>query len=189
MSATGDRLTMPTTFGQWVERGEAAMRTAFGTASFRQGRVACALLVLASLMAWPTAAAGTPDGLSVSVTRGEVHFRAAGDDTAGFQGSFAITGDDDPVCGDDVVISLGSGLTWKADGSGFRQDKARCIWRRATGRFRAIVLNFSSGSWTASLRVELQGITNPVATGLTIGHAGGGQTIQMTESRNVWTYP
>lgn len=144
------------------------------------------LVVVSGLIVAPSAGATTPD-LTIDVTRGNVVYRAADIDTAGFSGSFSFDGDA-ASCGADVHFSMGAG-NWKAEGAGFHEDKGRCIFRRDTGRIRSVLLNFTAGTWAVSLKVELDEDLSPFEAKLGIGQSKGSQSVQMHAVRNGWAYP
>jgi hypothetical protein len=156
--------------------------------SHRTGVAIVALtLGLATFVA--PSASGTGNGLSISVNRATVRLRSTTEDSAGAKGAFAFTGGAQAECGDDVHVSFADGAALKADGDDFQSHKALCIWRQGTGRLRAVVLNFRSGTWAVTLRSNFDGLVNPVVTRLSIGSATGRQTIEMTETRSGWRYP
>lgn len=144
------------------------------------------LVVVSGLTIAPSAGATTPD-LSIDVTSGNVVYRAADIDTAGFKGTFSFDGEA-ASCGADVYFSMGEG-NWKAEGDDFHADKGRCIFRRGNGRIRSVFLNFGNGTWALSLKVELSEDLSPFEAHLRIGQSKGSQMITMRPTRNGWAYP
>jgi hypothetical protein len=156
--------------------------------SHRTGVALVALTLGLTTFVGPSAS-GTGNGLSISVNRATVRLRSTAEDSAGAKGAFAFTGGTTAECGDDVHVSFADGTGLKAEGDDFQSRKALCIWRQASGRLRAVVLNFRTGTWAVTIRSNFDGLVNPVLTRLSIGAASGRQTIQMTETRSGWQYP
>lgn len=144
------------------------------------------VMIMTGLTLAPTADATTPD-LTISVNKGSVVYRANDVDTAGFRGTFAFDGDA-ASCGADVHFSMGEG-NWKAEGDDFVADKARCVFRRSTGRIRSVLLNFDAGTWAVSLKVELSENLSPFDARLAIGQSKGTDLVEMRPVRNGWVYP
>jgi hypothetical protein len=93
------------------------------------------------------------------------------------------------TCGVDVQFSVGGLGSWKANGEDFKARKALCIWRRGDSRLHAVVLDVAQGTWSFTLKGELDGVVNPVDLRMAVGGAAAHVSIPMTESRNQWRYP
>jgi hypothetical protein len=137
-----------------------------------------------------------PPSLTMTIRQGLVVFRRPpDDDRARFSGTFATN--QQLTCSQNVAVSLNTSVfTQTVPASAFqsRNNGTLCVYTRltsgGTGGIKRLELNLAAKTFLLVLRdeVELSALTNPVTLRLELGGLHAGQTIQMTQTRNRWTY-
>jgi hypothetical protein len=142
-----------------------------------------------------TVTVSTRASLTMTIQSGLVVFaKKADDDQAHFTGKLGVDGQQ-LSCGSDFSVTLNvTVFAQTVPGSAF-QSKSKgklCVYARKAGGAGAVervTLDLRKNTFLVKLsKVDLSSLTNPVKPWLEVDGLGTGQTIQMKQGKNRWTY-
>jgi hypothetical protein len=144
-----------------------------------------------------TVTVSTRASLTMAIQSGLVVFatKRGHDDQAHFTGKLGVDGQQ-LSCGSDFSVTLNvTVFSQTVPGSAF-QSKSKgklCVYARkagGAGGVERVTLDLRKNTFVVKLsKVDLSTLTNPVKPWLEVDGLGTGQTIQMKQGKNRWTYP